>query len=115
MNQLAPKQVDPLEQPVEDQQPVALDEPCPGIVHRLLGLARPFAGWFLPEISAQELVFKDRHHKRFVFDQGINNVTVLVEDQHSFQIASPTSIVRLRLLRFVIPLAVERVECNPVA
>lgn len=106
MNQLAPEQINSLEKPVEDQQPVALNEPRSSIVHRLLGLTCSFVSWLLPEISAQELIFENGHHERFVLNQHINDMITFVEIENPLKKPSPTITVCKWFFRLVIPLPI---------
>jgi hypothetical protein len=115
VNKLAPKQVNPFHDPVEDHRPLMFEIPRPGLVLWLLRFRRPDLGRLLPKEPTDVLVVQQRHHQFPLLGEHGPNDAVLIDGKHLREEPAKTFCIRQRLPQFRIPAVVEGIQGDPLA
>ena len=115
MDQLAAQEIDPFDEPVEDQGPVPFEIPGAGVELHLFGFLCPRPAGLFPEESAEVFVLEDRHDQRLMLEEDRCDVPLGVEFSDAVEERPQAVTVANRFPLVLVPSAVEGVEGDPLA
>jgi hypothetical protein len=115
MDQLAPQEVDPLEESFQDSRPVLFREPALGpLLFLVLGLGSA-AVVIAPEMTAQVAVIQNRECQAFLGGERPSEMPGRVQFDHAPYEHAPAFSIWEWFPSAVIPLSVEGIKRDPLA
>ena len=114
MGELAAEEIDSGNELLQDVEPAALDIPTQRLVPTVSGFAGGFCGRVLPDVLVEVFVFQNAEDKRLVVLKNGNKVAGAIQRVDLAKERLPTTAMGSGFQSGLIPLAVERVEGNPL-
>lgn len=114
MGELAAEQIDSGDELLQDIMPPAVDVPAQCLVSAVASFAGGLRGRVLPEVLVEVFVFQNPEDERLVVLKHGNELAGAIQRQDLAEERLPTASIGGRFQSRLIPLAIQRVEGNPL-